>query len=307
MAIQASGRVQTTAINSQRALYHIRNFILGLNPAHITIVDSSAAGGSWDSEANVGDGAYLVLQSAYTVGGSRWQLFIGGRSTAGNLTPGMTGSYNGLYVDFSWDGSWSSAQGKFTGLRLYDLFGGPVKVDRAAAANMGPFNMEMAVVERLSATTGAVLDVAFIWIGDNLKDGTWDSGVYAGTIHPANSAVARPTVVLVGAPSASSTSNNWAYYNAGNANGGCLASDNATLNKMCGLPAVGTYEQTNWFLTDDGGGIYGEEYRVYNAAAQRVKGRLVEVYKCDYNLSTGLKTADGKWMVVSGLLVPSKP
>jgi hypothetical protein len=300
MAIQASGRKSTTAANSQRALFHVRNFILGLNPAHITILEENAAGGSWASEATVGDGAYLVLQSAFTVGGSKWQLFLGARSTTGNLTPGWTGSYCGIYAAFSWDGSWDSVQKKFTGLAY-----GPYKIDRGSPDNMGPLHLEMSVTERLSPATGAVADIAFILVADNLQDSYWESGIYAGTFHPADTVCQRPTCILIGAPNRSGTG--WPNINA--PVGACLASDNQTIQALFTWPSADGYMTNGWFFTDDAGGWYGAELLIYNKATSRVKGRLVEVYRVDASIAIGSKTADGKWISLAydqpGLLFPS--
>lgn len=297
MAWQASGLVGTSVINSQRVLFYIRQFILGLNPAHVTIVDSDAAGGNWNAEDGPGNGAYLVLQGAHSEGGVRWQLMIAGRSTAGNIG-GYTGSYNGVYVVWGPDGGWSSVTKTFGNA----VQAGPIKVDRTSAANMGPFNMEMAVIERVNRDTGLVDGEAFLWLGDSGKDGVWESGVYAGHFYQAEKAVAKQTICCIGAPTTAMGSGNWGQPISGGGN--CLMWS-WPLTTLEGGRVENAAWTSGWLLTG-AGQPFGFPLLVYNGSVGRVWGYLCEVYRTDSGIANGTRNAAGTRVVYNNLAWPSK-
>lgn len=301
MAYQASGLVSTSAANSQRVLYHIRRFILGLNPPRVTIVSSNAAGGNWDSEAGPGDGSWLVIQGEHEEGGVRWQAFIGGRSTAGNLSNGFPGSYNGLYVVWAPDGGWSDETQNFGSHIIY----GPYKVDRQAAANMGPFNMEMSVVERIDRSSGLVDGECFIWLGDNAKNGSWDSGFFVGHFYDCVTARAKQTVCLIGYPTWEYINIAWGYRYQTTTFGCCW---NTGINALDPL-FLENSNNANWgagMLLMSNGAPFGFPLLVYNAGAGRVWGYLPEIYRTDASIANGTRNDAGTRVVYNGLIWPSK-
>lgn len=296
MAYQASGALATAAINSERLAYYFYQFIDALSPAHIVIVDSDPGGGDFLSETGPGDGAYIVIESAYTVGGVKWQAILGFRSTAGAIG-GYAGPYQGAYVGWAPDGGWDSVSETFGAA----LFSGLKKVDALGSANMGPFNFEMAVVEKLVGTT--IVDAALVFFGDNNKDGTWDSGFYVGAFYNAVSTVTKQSCLLTGGPNWASGAANWGA--TAGTNGACWNSAVAALE----LLRVDNMNHVNWvsswFLTDDSGEPFSIPIQVYNESTNRVKGWLCYIARTDDTIADGTKNAAGTYIIYNGLVFPS--
>jgi hypothetical protein len=311
MAIQASGRRTPSGPQVHKVLWHIYQFIKNLADKHVVVVDKSN-GSNWDQsdDSGMADGAWLVLQGAFAVNGKKWQCFIGGRQTAGNLG-GFTdnGNVQGLWASFAWEEAWDSDNKTWQAGRLAVRNPNNSNPTLMAlnGASGGTFTLvpqiEMAVVERINPETGTVIDSAFIFIcTDGTSSQNWYNGLYAGAYHPASPNNLAPRVFFAGKPCATGGSGEWSGQNP--QYGRCL---DKTASSVADAVIEAT-SRTGTLITDEDGGYYGEEVLFWNhSAGTKVKGRLIAVHLIDAQAGQGEKMGNGYWIATNRLAFPSKP
>jgi len=107
--------ITTSTSTPAGVLYHLRRFIKNLEtawPGRLSVIDDYAGtSGNWDSEAGVGEGAWIVVQAGHAYPGSsvKWQCLIGARKTTTGTIAGYTVTMAvGLWSKLSVNGGWNS-------------------------------------------------------------------------------------------------------------------------------------------------------------------------------------------------------
>jgi len=308
MAWKTQKGLSTSATNSERVLYWIYQFLASYLPANfpgrLSMPYSGNGGGNWLSEAGPLDNSYVIIQpTSHAWGdGTRWQLLICARHTAGASTVAGVGGAEAipgpsLWAMFSPSGGWDDVTKRFTALNTDPMV---ALCQPNAPVNILASNLAINCYERMNGVTpdGVVFQ---LW-GDKGKDGTWDMGISAGHSRWFNPSYAKPHQFFVGMPQASNAA--WTWGQSGAAATVCQVENPAGVGFNPIGAEWGAIMDTRGLV--EGSGDWGAiPVPFFDLTTSRVVGWAQGFWRHDDSTADGTEDSTHSYVCYNGLLFPT--